>query len=197
MDPKKLKAIAAAFATMAEAAEALSALFSSGGSAAADDAGDDDTPAKPATRRSRAKPAKAEEITEDTVREALKELATAHGKDAMADALAEVGAGRLSDVDANDYQALMDAVKAAMDAEPKTKPARGKAPAKGKKPPAPTYDEVEEAFKELMTADKAAAKAVLKEAGLAKLSAVDQDDEQALTELMDAIKEAADEDDMV
>lgn len=194
MNATKLKAIAAAFAAVEAAAAELSALFSPDGSDEADGGGDA-APAKPVRGKAAAKPAakpaaKAQAHTEDEVRDALKELAATKGKDAMADALAEVGAGRLPDVDENDYPALMAAVAKAMEAEEDEKPAPK---AKGKtkaKPKAPTYEEVEEAFKELAAGDKAAAKAVLKDAGLARLSEVDQDDDGALTELLAAIKEA-------
>lgn len=164
---------------------------------------DDETAEKPA-RRSR-KPAAVEEDAEDThtedqVRAALKELASVKGKDAMAEALASVGAGRLPDVDENDYGVLMKAVKEAMEAEEEEEKPAAKSKAKPKaKAKEIDFDDVKEKFTQLVEADKAAAKKVLKAAGVAKLSEVDTDDADAVAELAKAIDEALEnaDDDLV
>ena len=195
------KKLAAQFDDLASTLTAISGTFRSG-SGSAEDEGGDAAPAKSvrgkATKPS-AKPAaksKATEatVTEDEVRDALKELAATKGKEKMADALAEVGAGRLPDVDESDYPALMAKIKELTEEEdeaPKAKPA-----AKGEaKKVAITYEQVEEKFRELVAADKKAAKGVLNEAGLAKLSEVDQDDEGALADLHTAINAALESDD--
>lgn len=183
MNAKKL---AEQFSAMAALMEAISGTFRDGGSGAADSAGDG-APEKPVRGR-KSKPATKAEITIETLREKLKELAAAKGKDKMADALQAVGAGRLPDVEEDQFQELSDAIDELMAAEDKPAP-KGKAKTK---PAGPTFEEVEAAFKELMASDRDAAKAVLKEAGLKKLSEVDQDDEGALADLMTAIEEAND-----
>jgi hypothetical protein len=65
------------------------------------------------------------------------------------------------------------------------------------KAPAVDFDTVKEAFTNLLNADKVKAKAVLTEAGLKKLSEVDQDDEGALQDLLNAINEALEDEDLV
>lgn len=192
MDQKLMKKLAAQFDALAETLTAIGGTFRSAGGDSEDEGGDE--PAGKPVRRTRtskaAAPAKGKaatsEITQDTLREKLKDLAGAKGKEKMAEALAEVGAGRLPEVEEDDYEALDAAIDKLMAAKDKASAAkRGKA-----KKAAPTYDEVEEKFKELLAADKDAARAVLKEAGLKKLSESDADDEGAMTDLMTAITEA-------
>ena len=200
MDAKMMKKLAEQFDALAETLTAIGGTFRSA-SGSGEDAGGD-APAgksvrKPRTSAAKSKPAAAE-ITEDTLREKLKELAASKGKEKMADALAEVGAGRLPEVGEDDYDALDKAIDALMEAEDEPAPkGKGKPAAKKGKAKAPDYDEVEAKFKELLEADKAAAREVLKEAGLKRLSEVDQDDDGALQDLLNAITEALDGEDMV
>lgn len=204
MNEAMLKKLADQFDALSAQLTAISGTFRSGAGSAEDEVGDA-APAKP-VRGKAAKPAATpaakskaaeEAITEDEVRTALKELAATKGKDKMADALAEVGAGRLPDVDESDYPALMAKIKELVEEDdaPAAKPAKA---AKAKKV-AITYEAVEAKFRELVAADKKAAKGVLSEAGLAKLSEVDQDDEGALADLNNAITKAleGEDDDMV
>ncbi len=209
--------LAEQFDQLAELMLAISGTFRGGASDSDEAAGDakpsrkvraaapaDDEPAEKPARRSR-KPAAGEEDTEDThtedqVRAALKELASVKGKDAMAEALASVGAGRLPDVDENDYGVLMKAVKEAMEAEEEEEKPAAKSKAKPKaKAKEIDFDDVKEKFTQLVETDKAAAKKVLKAAGVAKLSEVDVDDADAVAELAKAIDEALEnaDDDLV
>jgi hypothetical protein len=209
--------LAEQFDQLAELMLAISGTFRGGASDSDEAAGDakssrkvraaapaDDEPAEKPARRSR-KPAAVEEDTEDThtedqVRAALKELASVKGKDAMAEALASVGAGRLPDVDENDYGVLMKAVKEAMEAEEEEEKPAAKSKAKPKaKAKEVDFDDVKEKFTQLVETDKAAAKKVLKAAGVAKLSEVDTDDADAVAELAKAIDEALEnaDDDLV
>lgn len=211
-----LSKLAEQFDQLAELMTAISGTFRDGGSGSAGESADAkparkvraaapaDEPAEKPARASKRKPAPADDeaedtFTEDQVRNALKELAAVKGKDAMAEALASVGAGRLPDVDENDYAVLMKAVKEAMEAEyeEEEKPAPK---AKGKaKPKAIDFDDVKEKFMQLVDADKAAAKKVLKAAGVAKLGEVDVDDADAVADLAKAIDEALEnaDDDLV
>lgn len=210
-----LSKLAEQFDQLAELMTAISGTFRDGDSGSAGEGADAkparkvraaapaDEPAEKPTRAKR-KPAPVDDeaedtFTEDQVRNALKELAAVKGKDAMAEALASVGAGRLPDVDENDYAVLMKAVKEAMEAEEEEeeKPAPK---AKGKaKPKAIDFDDVKEKFMQLVDADKAAAKKVLKAAGVAKLGEVDVDDADAVADLAKAIDEALEnaDDDLV
>ena len=204
--------LAEQFDQLAELITAISGTFRAASVGEKSGSGDDEV-TKPVRTRSKSasapapagksKQAATEEdedtVTEDQVRAALKGLADVKGKDAMAEALASVGAGRLPDVDENDYPALMKAVKEALEAEdeadeepaPKAKTRTKKAPAKKA---APEYDDIVERFKALAGQDKDAAKAVLKKCKLAKLSEVDQDDDDAMIAVSEAIDAAMVED---
>ena len=204
--------LAEQFDQLSELITAISGTFRAASSGEKGGSVDDEAPEPVRTRR--AKPAPAgksksaptedeDTVTEDQVRAALKGLADVKGKDAMAGALASVGAGRLPDVDENDYPALMKAVKEALEAEdeadeepaPKAKTRAKKAPAKKA---APEYEDIVERFIALAGQDKDAAKAVLKKCKLAKLSEVDQEDDDAMTAVSEAIDAAmVDEDDLV
>lgn len=168
-----------------EAAEVftkLSACFRGAGSGGEKPAGDGK-----AARKVRGKPAATEDdaITVDTVREKLKEVADQKGAAAMKAVLTSVGASRLSDVEEDQYEELMAAAE-------KTLATKGKAKTKGV-----DFDELTTRFKKLVDEDSAKAKAVLKAAGLKKLSEADQDDQEVLKELSDAVDAAleGDEDD--
>lgn len=99
-----------------------------------------------------------EELSIDAVREKLKELVEAKGKDKMVEALESVGAGKLADVDESQYQELVDKAQELIDEEdePEEKPAKKATPAKKGKTKAVTLDELTAAAKELIEADKAA-----------------------------------------
>lgn len=129
-----------------------------------------------------------QDLTIDEVREGLKELVEVRGKEVMVQALESVGAGKLADVDESQYGELMEEVARLKDEEPeeaapaKKTRTRSKAKAKG-----PTADDLLEKFKELIEADRAAAKAVLKELGVAKISEVEDDD---IVDAMGAVEAA-------
>ena len=176
------KAVAAQLAIIAEAFTALEGSFR----AAGDDAGESggDAPAgksvrgaksAPATGKPGAKKAQAEpaELTIDEVREKLKELVAAKGKDKMVEALESVGAGKLSDVDESQYQELVDKAQEFIDEEDEPAPAKKPAAKKGKKA-GPTIDEVNEAAKALIAADKPAYLKLTKKLG--KPSEMDEAD---------------------
>ncbi len=115
----------------------------------------------------------ADEVSIDTVREKLKELVEAKGKDKMVEALESVGAGKLADVDESQYQELMDKAQELIDEEdepaPKAKPAAKKA----SKTKAVTLEDLTAAAKELIAADKAAFTKLSKKFG--KPSECDED----------------------
>lgn len=173
-----------------EAAEVftkLSACFRGAGSGGKDSGGDGK-----AGRKVRGKPAATEELDIDTLREKLKEVADTKGAAAMKAVLKSVGAARLSDVEEDKYQDLMDAADAALAEKPKS---RGKAKKEGV-----DFDDLATRFKKLVDENTAAAKKVLKEAGLKKLAEVDQEDEEAMQSLSDAVDaalEGGDDDDLV
>lgn len=190
MTPKQIATLADQFDQLSALFLAISGTFrpaeSGGGKAGGDGK---------AGKAVRGKPAAAngdDEITEDTLREKLTAIAEKHGKDRVAEVLAEVGAGRLSEVEEESYADLAEACDKVLAA--KTKPAAKKPAGKTKAPPAPTFDEVKEKFTELVEADKKAAKKILTDAGLTRLSDVDADDEGAMTDLMTAITEALGDD---
>lgn len=172
------KKIAQQLDIISEAFTALASTFRAGGSGEDDSDGDatpaESVPATPAaakrTRKSRAAaaptPAPAEdedEVTVDDVREKLKALMEAKGKDRMVEALASVGAGKLSDVDESQYQELINTAQQYMDEEEEEEeepPKKRTRKAKG-----PTLDEVTAAAKALIAADKPAYLKITKKLG--------------------------------
>lgn len=135
------------------------------------------------------------ELTIEEVREKLKELVEARGKEVMVEALESVGAGKLADVDESQYQELMEKVEELMvEPEEAPEPAKKTRSRSKAKPKGPTMEDLVEKFKELIEADRAKAKAVCKELGVAKISEVDEDD---IGTAMDAVEAAlaGDEDD--
>lgn len=147
---------------------------------------------KPAAGKSKpaAKKAEAEadeELSIDAVREKLKELVEAKGKDKMVEALESVGAGKLADVDESQYQELVDKAQELIDEEdePEEKPAKKDAPAKKGKAKAVTLDELTAAAKVLIEADKAAFVKLSKKFG--KPSECDEDQ---YADYLKAIQEA-------
>jgi hypothetical protein len=101
----------------------------------------------------------------DTVREKMKELVEAKGADALLAAFAEVGAGKLADVDESQYQELIDAAQTMIDAEEDEAPApKAKAKPAAKKA-GPTLEEVNEAASALIEADKPAYLKLMKKLG--------------------------------
>lgn len=135
--------------------------------------------AKPATKSTPKKEEADEDLSIDTVREKLKELVEAKGKDKMVEALESVGAGKLADVDESQYQELVDKAQELIDAEdddePEEKPVAKKPAAKktAAKVKVVTLDELTEAAKELIAADKAAFVKLTKKFG--KPSECDED----------------------
>jgi len=178
------KKVAEQLDIISEAFMALAGTFRSGGSDAESEGVDGEaakpvrgaksTP-KPATKPA-AKKAQAEqdELSIDDVRTKLKELVEAKGKEKRVEALESVGAGKLADVDESQYQELVDKAQEFIDEEdepaPKAKPA-----AKGKaKKAGPTLDDVNEAAKALIAADKPAYLKLSKKLG--KPSEMEEDD---------------------
>lgn len=191
------KAIAEKYQQIGEAFIELSALFLAGGNTKGEDAGDEKAPAK-STRKPKSvpKPDADVEHSEDDVRTALKGLMEKHGKDKMIEALGTVGADKLANVDDSQYAELMATVEEMMAAkEEAPEPAKGKAAAKKTtKKKGPTLDEVTEKFKELIGTDKALAKSVLKELGVAKVSELDEDQYQDAIDAAQAAIDGADDD---
>jgi hypothetical protein len=133
------------------------------------------------------------DLSIDTVREKLKELVEAKGKDKMVEALESVGAGKLADVDESQYQELVDKAQELIDEddEPEEKPAKKTAPAKkASKAKAVTLGELTAAAKELIAADKAAFTKLAKKFG--KPSECDEDQ---YADYLKAIQEAMPEED--
>lgn len=155
------KQVADTLDEIAELFTKLSGTFRSGGSSSGSDEVDATSrvkiPAKPARPTSKSKPAEAVEITEDDVREKLKELAGSKGKDAMVAALESVGAAKLGEVDESQYGELIakaDELLADDGDAPAAKKAGPKKPAAKKA--GPTVEQVVEAAKALIDADKPA-----------------------------------------
>lgn len=188
---------------MEEAGNALLALSvtfrdAAGGGKAS--AGNGKAGSKPAAKPAPAKKGKAAEETEltiDEVREKLRELVDAKGKEKMVEALESVGAGKLSDVDESQYQELMDKAQELIEAEEEAedpKPAK-----KGKGKPAakkgPDEDDVKAKAQELVDADKKAELVkALKQFKAKKVSDLAEEDYEAFIEAAD---EALADDDLV
>jgi len=177
------KKIAEQLDAISEAFMALAGTFRSGVEGGADTDGDEPA-AKPVrgaksapkpTSKPAATKAKAVEESElsiDDVRTKLKELVEAKGKEKMVEALESVGAGKLGDVDESQYQELLDKAQEFIDEE--DEPVSKKAAPKGKKKVGPTLDDVNEAAKALIAADKPAYLKLAKKLG--KPSEMEEDD---------------------
>lgn len=199
------KKVAEQLDAISEAFMALAGTFRSGVEGGADTDGDEPA-AKPvrgskSTPKPAAKKAQAEqdELSIDDVRTKLKELVEAKGKEKMVEALESVGAGKLADVDESQYQELVDKAQEFIDEEDEEdeEPAK-KAPAKGKaKKAGPTLDDVNEAAKALIAADKPAYLKLSKKLG--KPSEMEEDDyAAAIAAYEQAMPEDADgEDDLL
>ena len=197
------KKVAEQLDIISEAFMALAGTFRSSGSA--DQADDGDEPAAKPVRGSKSTPkpaakpaakkaqAEQDDLSIDDVRTKLKELVEAKGKEKMVEALESVGAGKLADVDESQYQELVDKAQEFIDEEdepaPKAKPA-----AKGKaKKAGPTLDDVNEAAKALIAADKPAYLKLSKKLG--KPSEMEEDDyAAAIAAYEQAMPEEAGED---
>lgn len=189
------KAIAEQFSIIGEAFIALSAMFLDGGDKAAKATGTAKATAKPAAKSKPVSKPADDEHTEDDVRTALKGLMEKHGKDKMVEALELVGAGKLADVDESQYGELMGVVEGFMEEEPEAPEPKGKPAAKKTtKKKGPSVDDVTAKFKELIAADKALAKSVLKELGVAKVSDLDEDQYQEAIDAVTTALEGADDD---
>jgi hypothetical protein len=173
------KKVAEQLDAISEAFLALAGTFRADSSSDEDSSGDEPT-AKP-VRGSKSKPAakpaakKAEaqdDLSIDDVRTKLKELVEAKGKEKMVEALESVGAGKLADVDESQYQELVDKAQEFIDEEDES--VTKKAAPKGKKKTGPTLDDVNEAAKALIAADKPAYLKLTKKLG--KPSEMDEDD---------------------
>jgi hypothetical protein len=197
MSELNIKAIAEQLDIISEAFTKLSGTFR-GDAGSATGGSADGKAAKPVRGSKPAAPAKkvepdAVELTQDDVRDALRELVELRGKEVMVQALESVGAGKLADVDESQYQELLDKVN-----ELKEEPAEAPAPVKGKKAPAkkpagPTLDEVTEAAKALIEADKPAFVKLSKKLG--KPSEMDEADYADAIAQYEAAMPAADEED--
>lgn len=187
LSKKQMEAVAERFDEAAAALIAIGGTFraaADGGKDAGDDGKAGGKPAKPAKDvkgsggGKKGGKAAEEEVTEDSLRERLKELASTKGKDVMAEALAHVDAARLPDVDDDDYTKLNDKITELMEAEDKG----------GKdEEDAPSMKSLKKRFKKL---DAKAAKAVLKACGVKDIDDVDEDDEDEVKELAEALDDA-------
>ena len=174
------KKVAEQLDIISEAFMALAGTFRSGSSSDEDGAGDGEV-AKPvrssksAASKPAAKKAQAEqdELSIDDVRTKLKELVEAKGKEKMVEALESVGAGKLADVDESQYQELVDKAQEFIDKEDEA-PAKKPAAKKTAKKAGPTLDDVNEAAKALIAADKPAYLKLSKKLG--KPSEMEEDD---------------------
>ena len=179
------KKVAEQLDIISEAFMALAGTFRSGSSSDEDGAGDGEaakpvrsskSTAKPAASKPAAKKAEApaeSDLSIDEVRAKLKELVEAKGKDKMVEALESVGAGKLGDVDESQYQELLDKAQEFIDEEDEA-PAKKPAPKGKAKKAGPTLDEVNEAAKALIAADKPAYLKLAKKLG--KPSEMEEDD---------------------
>lgn len=196
------KQVAAQLDAISEAFMALAGTFRSECSDGQDNGGDE-PPAKPVrggkpAAKSAAKPVakKAEAVEEsdlsiDEVRAKLKELVETKGKDKMVEALESVGAGKLADVDESQYQDLVDKAQEFIDEEDES-PAKKPPAKKTAKKAGPTLDEVNEAAKALIQADKPAYLKLSKKLG--KPSEMDEADyAEAISAYEGAMPEEADE----
>jgi hypothetical protein len=177
------KKVAEQIDAISEAFMALAGSFRSGGGSAESEGVDGEaekpvrgskSAAKPAASKPAAKKAQAEasdDLSIDEVRAKLKELVESKGKDKMVEALESVGAGKLGDVDESQYQELLDKAQEFIDEE--DEPAPKKAAPKGKKK-GPSLDDVNEAAKALIAADKPAYLKLAKKLG--KPSEMEEDD---------------------
>lgn len=166
--------------------------------------GDDEVGSKPAAKsagKSSAKGKKAaeadEELTIDTVRDKLRELVDAKGKEKMVEALESVGAGKLADVDESQYQELMDKAQELIDeeAEEEDEKPKGKAKKGGKKAKDPVdLDTLKEKAADL---DKDTLRAILKKFKAKNLSALDEDQYEDFLAAMEAAEEGEEDDDLV
>lgn len=201
------KKVAEQLDAISEAFMALAGTFRAGSGSDEDSSGDGEAakpvrgtkPAAKSASKPAAKKAQAveeSELTIDDVRTKLKELVEAKGKEKMVEALESVGAGKLADVDESQYQELVDKAQEFIDEEEEADPVPAKkAPAKGKaKKAGPTLDEVNEAAKALIAADKPAYLKLSKKLG--KPSEMDEDDYAAAIAAYEAaMPEEAGEDD--
>jgi hypothetical protein len=181
MDDKHLKQIADQLDEAAAALIAAAGTFRSaagGGKGSGGDGKAGGKPAKPAAKPGKGKNKEAdEEVTEDTLRDRLKELASTKGKDVMAEALAHVDCERLPDVDEDDYEKLNDKITELLEAEGDDKAGDD----------APDFKALTKRFKKL---DAKAQKAVLKACGVKAFDDIDEDDDDEVKELAEAIDDA-------
>jgi hypothetical protein len=202
MNKAQAKTVSQLFATIAEACEALSATFSSVGGDSADSAGYGKAAkpvrgAKPAPTaapaQSKAKKDEAVELTTDDVRDALRELVELRGKEVMVQALESVGAGKLVDVDESQYQELLDKINELKESEPDEapEPVKGKGKPAAKKAKGPSLDDVTEAAKALIEADKPAYVKLTKKLG--KPSEMEEDGYAAAIAAYEEAMPAADD----
>lgn len=194
MDAKK---VAEQFDIISEACGVLANLFRNGGSGAG--SGSVDGKAAKQVRGKPAAPTEDDAPDVDTVREALKELMELRGKEVMVQALESVGAGKLADVDESQYQELIDKVnelkeEPADPPEPTTVTKPGRTRGKGKKA-GPTLEQVQEAAKALIDADKPAYLKLTKKLG--KPSEMEEGDYATAIEAYEGAMPADGDDDLL
>jgi len=180
-----LESLAAQFDELAQVCIAIGGTFRLAAGADSAPAGDAKAGAKSVKRKPvAASSSESVELDLDTVREKLKELVEAKGRDAMVAALEHVGAGKLAEVDSEQYQELFDKAQEMIDAEdsddaddedeePPAKPAKKTAAAKkaapakkvAKKKAGPTLEDVQAAAEALEEADPKAFKKVSRAVG--------------------------------
>lgn len=150
--------VAEALDTIAEQFGVLAALFRNS-------VGDSGGAAVPAAARKRGAAAKkagpADDATDydelrDQTRAKLQELLEAKGKEVMVQALESVGAGKLADVDDTQLQELQDKAQELIDADEEEAPPPAKKGRSKKAAPAVTLEQLQEAARALIEADKPA-----------------------------------------
>lgn len=196
LDPKK---VAEQLDDIAAAFSALALTFRTAGDGEPAASGKPKAGGKPAAKSSAKVAAGAAEepaeLTEDDVREALKELVAAKGKDVMVSALESVGAAKLGDVDESQYTELMGKIAELTEApEPEPEPVKKGKPAAKKaavKKAGPTLEQVTEAASALIDADKPAYLKLMKKLG--KPSDMAEDDYAAAIAAYEAAMPEADD----
>lgn len=157
------KAIAEALAAISEQFDILAGCFRNGGSDSSGAGVDGAAGGKkrPPAKKTAAPAADDTDYDElrDQTRAKLQELLEAKGKEVMVAALESVGAGKLADVDDTQLQELHDKAQEFIDAEEEeeeTPPPAKKGRAKKAAAPAVTLEQLQEAARALIEADKAA-----------------------------------------
>jgi hypothetical protein len=199
MDAKMLKKLADQFDELSATVIAIGGTFRAaaggGKGGGVDEEASGKPAAKPASKRT-VKKAETEEdeVTVDTVRDKLRELVDAKGKDKMVEALESVGAGKLADVDESQYQELLDKAQELIDAEEEPEePKKGKPAAKKGKKVKDLVD-LDTLKEKAADIDKDTLRGILKKFKAKNLSALDEDQYEDFLAAMEAAEDGEDDD---